>query len=125
MEPLKDSKLEYTDKEVDALSGAYRFSPSYDSKNKHYIPVAEASATNRQLRYSLYKKTGKTGKELDKVIDNMKDADIGYLLSELQSSYSNEFLRNIYGRHNAIKYAMKTVPILSTPLLLDYSLTKE
>ena len=104
----------YSPKENEALNDAYKFSHSIP-----FDPTSEKGAVNRQIRYNLYKATGKVGKELDDYIDNLNWIRLGRNLG--YDGYIESFMPNFI-RHpnislNNIKHSLKYVPaILGTTL---------
>lgn len=87
----------------------------------------EKGATNREMRYNIWLKNNKPNVgELDNIIDEMSDDDIIYMLTQT-NSYSRDVHKNLLEKGKdrkdvaaSIRTALKTVPILSTPMILNF-----
>lgn len=104
----------------DALNKAYNFSD--EAYKKVNSPIDEKAATNREIRFDLFKRTGKTGNELDEVIDNLSEQDLKNLLSNQKSYYRRQFLKNFKSdTADYMRKALKIVPA-ALPIAIGASL---
>lgn len=104
----------------DLLEKAYNFSD--EALEKVNSPIDEKAATNREIRFDLFKRTGKTGNELDEVIDNLSDSDLKNLLSNYDSYYRKQFRRNFKpDTGDYMRKALKIIPA-TLPIAIGASL---
>lgn len=111
------------------LNRAYTFTDDFLERHPDVHEMFEAGASNREMRYLLWKEHGKpNAEELDKIIDNMSDDDIRYLLTQA-NSYTRNFNKFItedaaqsgldpHYYVEAIKQALKYVPALAAPMMI-------
>ena len=105
------------------LDNAYEFTEDF-GKNIH--KTIEKGATNREMRYNLWLKNNKPNvNELDNIIDGMSDDDIIYMLTQT-NAYSRNVHKNLLekGKNKkdvaaSIRTALKTVPVLGAPIILN------
>ena len=104
----------------DLLDKAYNFSD--EAYKKVNSPIDEKAATNREIRFDLFKRTGKTGDELNEVIDNLSDSDLKNLLSNYSNYYRRQFRRNFKSdTADYMRKALKIVPA-TLPIAIGASL---
>lgn len=104
----------------DLLEKAYNFSD--EALKKVNSPIDEKAATNREIRFDLFKRTGKTGNELDEVIDNLSDSDLKNLLSNYSNYYRRQFRRNFKSdTGDYMRKALKIIPA-TLPIAIGASL---
>lgn len=98
------------------LDNAYTFTEDFLQKHSIYETL-EKGATNREMRYAIWKAAGKPNPDkLDEIIDNMSDDDIIYQLTQT-NGYSKDWHKNILESGtdrkkvaDAIRKALKYVP---------------
>lgn len=107
----------------DMLDDGYEFTDNIGNIHS----TLEKGATNREMRYNIWLKNNKPNVgELDNIIDEMSDDDIIYMLTQT-NSYSRDVHKNLLEKGKdrkdvaaSIRTALKTVPILSTPMILNF-----
>lgn len=83
------------------LNKAYDFTEDFLERHPNLHELFEMGASNREMRYALWKEHGKPSmEELDKIIDNMSDDDIRYLLTQA-NGYTRDFNRRIIEKEKA------------------------
>lgn len=105
------------------MDDAYEFTEDF-GKNIH--KTLEKGATNREMRYNLWLKNNKPNvDELNNIIDGMSDDDIIYMLTQT-NAYSRNVHKNLLEKGKdkkdvaaSIRTALKTVPVLGTPIILN------
>lgn len=124
-EPQYVSDRTYPIDQKKLLNDAYHF----HGKLKfplHYL--MEKGASNREMRYVLWKENGKPNvEELNRIIDGMSDDDLAYMLAS-ENGYTKSFWKYIKqnvdiqdrpAEFNKIRNALKYVPFLTIPMLLN------
>lgn len=126
---IQSELTRYSPKENEALNKAFKFRDSdiLDVNNPDVTlgPTAEKGATNRELRYYIYKNTGKTGDALDNIIDNFDNNRLmDYILGASKGNgingYMRSFLDDIKTNPNSlqnIKHSLKYVPAIISTLM--------
>lgn len=113
------------------LDNAYTFTEDYLQKHPIHETL-EKGATNREMRYAIWKAAGKPNPDkLDEIIDNMSDDDIIYQLTQT-NGYSKDWHRNILEQGmdrkkvaDAIRKSLKYVPAIIPAVGVATNITNE
>lgn len=111
----------YTQQEAEVLDQAYRFSDEYLKAHPGVSPLDEKAATNTEMRLRLHKASGgKTGKALDRYIDQLSDEDLRAMYFDNYANgyakdFSKSFDKDSYAKiRKALKYAAVVTPLVTT-----------
>lgn len=115
----------YPRDQKELLNDAYHF---HDKPKNPLHYLMEKGASNREMRYVLWKENGKPNiEELNKIIDSMPDDDLAYMLAR-ENGYTESFWKYIKqnvdiqdrpAEFKKIRKALKYVPFLTMPMLLN------